>query len=72
MASASAGIEMEVLRCTHCGERIGVFEPAWVILEDGTELRGSCLTLSSELELPGSIAVHEHCHGEFVVGRRPG
>ncbi len=60
---------MEALRCTHCGDVIGVYEPAWVILEDGTELRGSRLTLSLELEMPGSIAVHEYCHVDFVLDR---
>jgi hypothetical protein len=52
---------VKTLRCAHCGEVIGVYEPTRVVLGDGTELNGSRLTLRSELETPGSVAVHERC-----------
>jgi hypothetical protein len=52
---------MERLWCPCCGEVIGVYEPARVILGDGTELKGSPLTLRSECQTPGSVVVHERC-----------
>jgi hypothetical protein len=67
---ASGIAEMEVLRCAHCRDVIGVYEPAWVILDDGRELRGSWLTLGAELETPGSTAVHEGCYGELRLDRQ--
>lgn len=70
--SACGAAEMEVLPCAHCGEVIGVYEPAWVILDDGTELRGSRLTLASELETPGNIAVHERCYDDLDIDRHNG
>jgi hypothetical protein len=53
-----------------CGEVIGVYEPARVIFDDGSELPGSLLTLRSELETPGSIAVHERCYAELGSDRQ--
>jgi hypothetical protein len=51
--------------CAHCGDVIGVYETLRVITADGRRLRGSPLTLSFELGLPGSSALHEHCYREF-------
>jgi hypothetical protein len=48
--------------CSHCGDLIGVYEPARVILEDGSDLKGSVLTLGFELQPPGSSLVHERCY----------
>ena len=53
---------MSFPRCAQCGDVIGVYEPARVTLADGTELRGSWVTLRSALELTGISAVHEHCY----------
>ena len=63
---------MDRLCCAYCRDVIGVYEPTRVILDDGTELRGSRLTLRSELERPGSIAVHEPCYGAFDIERQNG
>lgn len=46
------------LYCAHCGEVIGVYEPAGVMLRDGTELEGSPLTLGEQLRTLGSVALH--------------
>ncbi|MHB8693113.1 MAG: hypothetical protein ACYDHH_17895 [Solirubrobacteraceae bacterium] len=43
---------------------IGVYEPAWVILEDGSERPVSLLTVGSELHGLGALLVHERCHTE--------
>ncbi len=63
---------MDRLFCAYCREVIGVYEPTRVILEDGSELRDSRLTLRSELDRPGSVAVHERCLGAFDVERQKG
>ena len=55
-----------------CGDVIGVYEPARVIFDDGSELPGSLLTLHSELETPESIAVHERCYGKLDSDRQNG
>lgn len=49
-------------RCARCGDVIGVYEPLCVVTADGRQLRGSQLTLSRELGLPGSPAFHELCY----------
>lgn len=49
------------LRCEHCHEIIGMYEPMLAILRDGSERTGSRLTLRDELHRPGSVALHEHC-----------
>lgn len=48
--------------CGCCREIIGVYEPIWVILSDGSEREGSRLTLCKELDYPDSVAVHARCH----------
>jgi hypothetical protein len=62
---------MDRPRCTYCGEVIGVYEPARVILEDGSDLPGSLLSLRLDLQTPGSVVVHDRCYGERVVDREP-
>jgi len=57
---------MERLRCAHCGDVIGVYEPLRVILSDGAELNGSRLTLGTELESEGRLAFHERCYGSVA------
>jgi hypothetical protein len=52
---------MERQWCPYCGEVIGVYEPARVVLEDGNHVPGSLLTLRPELQTPGAVAVHERC-----------
>lgn len=53
---------MDPLRCAHCGDVIGVYEPTRVTLADGTTMNGACLTLRPELDQPDSVALHEHCY----------
>jgi hypothetical protein len=50
------------LRCARCGEPIGVYEPIVLLLhEDGSERRGSILTLEGQLETPGAVVLHDAC-----------
>jgi len=42
-----------------------VYEPARLVLSDGTNWRGSPLTLGDELAVPGSTVVHERCYEAF-------
>ena len=60
---------MDRLRCPYCGDVIGVYEPARVVLDEGSELAGSLLTLRSELQTSGSVMFHERCYGERVLDR---
>jgi hypothetical protein len=60
---------VDVVRCAHCDEVIGVWEPAWVVVGDATELKGSLLRLRTELEKPGSMALHECCHSALKMDR---
>jgi hypothetical protein len=60
------------LRCVHCGEVVGVYEPARVLLSDGTEQHGSRLTLRAQLGTPGVILVHERCHDAYTQERGDG
>jgi hypothetical protein len=57
-------------RCAHCGELIGVYEPARLLLPDGTERRGSPLTFADHLGAPGTLVVHERCFEDFQRARR--
>lgn len=58
---------MDRPRCVDCREVVGVYEPVRVVLCDGSELRGSWLTLARELRAPGSVAVHESCYAQRTV-----
>jgi hypothetical protein len=60
---------MDSPRCAHCGEIIGVYEPARLALPDGTERHGSPLTLGDQLSTPDSVVVHERCYEAFEQGR---
>jgi hypothetical protein len=35
--------------CTHCGDRIGVYEPAWLELTDGSVRASSFLNLERDM-----------------------
>ena len=63
---------MDRLRCAHCGDIIGVYEPMRLLAPDGTDRRGSRLTLGDQLDVPGSTALHEYCHEPFEQGRTEG
>jgi hypothetical protein len=56
-------------RCLYCGDIVGVYEPARLLLSDGTEHHGSALTLAEELGMPGGILVHERCYAAFTRQR---
>ena len=60
---------MERPRCAHCQDVIGTYEPARVMLADGTELTGSFLSMGEKLEDPGSVALHSRCYDVFKQGR---
>lgn len=54
---------MERLRCSACGDLIGVYEPICAILPDGSKRPGSRLSLDVELKQPSTVALHERCSG---------
>ena len=56
---------MVQVRCVHCGEVVGVYEPARLLLSDGTERPGSLLGLGELLQAPRAVVVHERCHEPF-------
>lgn len=60
---------MEGLRCSACGDLIGVYEPMCAILPDGSERPGSRLSLAAELKQPSTVALHERCSSSY--GERP-
>jgi hypothetical protein len=53
-------------RCVQCGEIIGAYEPARLVLSDGITLRVSPLTLGTEPVAPGSVFVHADCSEAFA------
>lgn len=57
-------------RCVHCGDIVGVYEPARLLLADGTERHGSALTLGAELGTPCGVLVHERCYEPFDASAR--
>ena len=59
---------MDPLRCAHCQDIVGVYEPVLLILSNGSNRRGSALTLGDQLDAPGSIVVHEQCYEAFENG----
>ena len=48
---------------------VGVYEPARLLLSDGTEHDGSVLTLGQQLRTAGAIVVHERCYAAFTQQR---
>lgn len=72
-AVAGPGVRLQAERverlcCASCGDVIGAYEPMLAILPDGSERKGSRLTLRSELEHPNSVALHERCHRSAIHG----
>jgi hypothetical protein len=61
------GVERVI--CVHCGEIVGVYEPARLVLGDGSDRRGSLLTFGDELDVAGAIVVHEWCYPDFEGNR---
>jgi len=59
-------------RCVHCGEIIGAYEPARLVLSDGINLRVSPSTLGAEPVAPGSVLVHDACYAAFARERPEG
>jgi hypothetical protein len=57
------------LRCAHCQDVIGVYEPVAAILRDGTRVEGSWLTLGCDLQAAGKqSALHARCYEEVERG----
>jgi hypothetical protein len=53
------------LRCQHCDEIVGVYEPMRLLRPDGRDRHGSPLRLGDQLAVPGSTVVHERCYEAF-------
>lgn len=49
------------LRCAMCGDRIGVYEPVWLELADGSLHRSSYLNLGDYAGYDRSRLWHLHC-----------
>jgi hypothetical protein len=49
------------LRCAMCGDRIGVYEPIWLELADGSLHRSSYLNLGDYLGHDPSLLWHLDC-----------
>ena len=60
---------MDPPRCAYCQDIVGVYEPVRVLLSDGSNRRGSALTLGGKLAAPGGIVMHERCYEAFEKGR---
>lgn len=56
---------MDRLRCDRCGEIIGVYEPARLVLPDGRCICGSALTLRGQARAAGTVVLHEACYAEL-------
>ena len=56
---------MNRVRCQHCGEIVGVYEPMRLLLPDGGDRHSSPLSLGDQLDVPGSTVVHERCYEAF-------
>ena len=63
---------MDRLRCEHCVEIVGVYEPMRLLLPDGRDRHGSPLSLGDQLDVPGRTVVHERCYEPFNEGRPKG
>jgi hypothetical protein len=53
-------------RCAHCGDIIGVYEPARLRLADGTTIGVPPLTLWAEPVASGSVVLHATCSDVFA------
>jgi hypothetical protein len=49
------------MRCPRCQEPIGIYEPLRVVRPDGSERRGSVLTLGEDIRAAGGVVMHERC-----------
>jgi hypothetical protein len=56
------------LRCAMCGNRIGVYEPIWLELADGSLVRSSYLNLGEHAGHDGSRLWHFDCLIPKAVG----
>ena len=60
----------EAIRCEHCGDVIGVYEPM-VVVVDGRPVNGSRATIDVEPDGPprfhGACYAHEHRGGDVLA-----
>jgi len=61
---------MDRVHCDHCGDVVGVYEPARLQLADGTARSGSLVSFDELLTASGGIVVHGRCH-ELVRCHEP-
>jgi len=52
------------MRCSRCNEPIGAYEPIRLVCPDGSQRRGSKLTLAQEIRDGGVDVVHESCYAQ--------
>jgi hypothetical protein len=60
------------VRCAHCGEIIGAYEAARLVLRDGSHRCGSRSTLGELIKTPDAAVVHEGCYATFQQMRNGG
>ena len=63
------GNEPGALRCRHCGEAIGVYEPLIYMDSEGQTVRSSLLRLPGDARDPsnGMVLFHASCHSAAAV-----
>lgn len=67
-------VQPSIPGCSRCGDRIGVYEPFWLQLDDGTMRSSSYLNLHRDLRRGERMLAlwHRGCVAlEEVVGREP-
>jgi hypothetical protein len=57
-------------RCAHCSDIIGVYDPARLLLPDGTNRQGSLPTLRAQLNGTLGVLVHERCYEPLLRARQ--
>jgi hypothetical protein len=54
--------------CAHCEEVIGVYEPVWLVLPDGTSRKGSLITLGCDADTPCGVLVQSAATARSSTG----
>jgi hypothetical protein len=58
----------EIIRCAHCGEVIGVYEPLIVLEGSGPRLTSRAAEPASDGDGDGTVRYHDACHEALSSG----